>query len=269
MSRSAVQRAAGSLRRRFRWSWWALTSAGLIVLACAESSFGPQKSQPNQRSDESPKPAVVVQDAGLNFIPSLGSSVELQGKATIGSWSSRSTDIHGQVILNVDAKALSALFDRIESAVPNHESGVQPDLPTLSLHSPPIGDISVPVMSLHGDSAGMDRDMQNALNVRQHPSIEYVFERLQQATLQWNPQNHQAELKLRIVGKLDMAGVGRPITMDMIVKRDSRGHFLAHAQTALLMTDFGMTPPGTFFGLIKVNDHVLAVFDVDLVTADH
>ncbi len=231
-------------------------------MACAESSFGPRNSQPSQRSNESPTLAV---GARLNFIPDPASRVELQGTATIGSWKSQSTDIHGQVVLDTDATALNALFDRIQSA----QSRVQPDLPVLTFRSPPIGAISVPAMSLHGDSGGMDRDMQNALNVSQHPSIEYVFQRLQQTTLQWDPQDHLAELKLRIVGKLTMAGVGRLMTMDMIVKRDSRGHFLAHAQTALLMTDFGMTPPGALFGLIKADDRVFVVFDLDFVLADH
>jgi YceI-like domain len=264
-----LQRVAGQLRRTFRWRLWALASASLILLACAESSFGPRKSLPDQQSNESPKLAVSIQNAGLKFIPSVGSRLELQGEATIGSWSSRSTDIHGEVVLDTDAAALNTLFDRIESVAPHDEGHIQSDLLTLSFRSPPVGDITVPVMSLHGDSNAMDRDMQNALDVRQHPLIEYVFQHLQQAALQWNSQDHQAELKLSIVGRLSMAGVGRPITMDMIVKRDSRRHFLAHAQTALLMTDFSMTPPGALFGLIKADDRVVVVFDLDFVLADH
>ena len=99
--------------------------------------------------------------------------------------------------------------------------------------------------------------MQNALKASQHPSIEYAFQHLQQAALQWNPPNHQARLKLNVIGKLKMAGVERPITMEVIVWRDSRGNVVAHSQAALLMTDFGVTPPGALFGLIKANDHVL------------
>jgi hypothetical protein len=260
MSLRALQPVPGRLRRKFLWRLCALASIALILVACAECSFTPRNSAPQQRQDEPPKLAVGDR---LNFIPTAASRAELQGTATIGSWKSQSTDVHGQIVLDTDANTLNALFDQIQST----PSPLQPELHSLHLRSPPIGNISVPVMSLHGDSAGMDRDMQNALNVNQHPSIEYVFERLQQASLQWDTQNHQAELKLCIIGKLNMAGAARPITMNMIVRRDSPGHFLAHAQTDLLMTDFGMTPPGALFGLIKADDPVFVVFDLDLILA--
>jgi len=269
MKHRAVQRLAGKLRRGFGWRLCAFALAGLIVDACAGTLFGPRKPLTGPQSYQSPQLAVVIQAGELNFIPAPGSGVELQGKSTLGSWKSRSTDIHGKIVLDADATALNAIFDRIQSAAPHDKDHAQPNLPTLTVRNPPIGDILVPVMSLHGDSGGMDRDMQSALNVKQHPSIEFVFQQLQQTASQWNSQNTQASLKLRIVGTLYMAGVGRPITMDVIVKRDSRGHFLAHAQTALLMTDFGMTPPGALLGLIKANDQVLVVFDLDLILVDH
>ncbi len=221
------------------------------------------------RISNAPLSALGVQSDQLNFVPTSGSRVELQGTATVGSWISQSTEIHSKIALDTDATAINALFDRIQSAVPSGKSGEQPNLLTLSVRSPPIGDVSVPVMSLHGDSGGMDRDLRNALNVTQHPSIEFVFQQLQQSALQWDPKNNQAELKLRIAGKLYMAGAGRLITMDMTVRRDSRGHFLAHAQTELLMTDFDVTPPGALFGLVKAGDQVHVVFDLDLALVDH
>jgi hypothetical protein len=269
MSGRVLLRAAGYLRRGFGWRLWAFALVCLIVLACAETSFGPQKSQPYQQSQKSPVPAVDLQADRLNFIPASGSQVELQGKTTIGLWKSLSTDIHSEIALDTNAAALNALFDRIQSAVPADESRLKSNLLTLSVLRPPIGDLSVPIMSLHGDSGGMDRDMQNALNVTQHPSIEFVFQQLQESTLQWDPGNTQADLKLRIIGKLNMAGVGRLITMDVIVKRDSRRRFLAHAQTELLMTDFGVTPPGALFGLIKAGNQVLVIFDLDLILVGH
>jgi hypothetical protein len=269
MIRHALPRVIGHLRRGFGWRLWAFALVCMIVLACAETSFGPQKSRPDQLSQKSPLLAVDLQANELNFIPASGSHVELQGHATIGSWTSRTTDIHSEITLDADAATLNALFDRIQSTAPSDQSHLPPNLLTLSVRSPPIGNISVPIMSLHGDSAGMDRDMQNALNVTQHPSIEFVFEQLQLSALQWDPPGNQAGLKLRIVGKLNMAGTGRLITMDVIIKRDSRRHFLVHAQTELLMTDFGVTPPGALFGLIKAGDQVAVVFDLDLILIDH
>jgi YceI-like domain len=268
MSHDAVQRALRNLRRRFGWRLWAFALASLIAIACAETSFGPEKSPQDQQAYKSPEQGVGISSAQLNFIPAFGSHVELQGTATIGSWKSRSTDIQGTVALDADPTAFKALFDRIQSLVPDDRTPVPADLLILSVRSPPIGDISVPVMSLHGDSSGMDRDLQSALDVTQYPSIEYVFQKLEHSALQWDPQDRQWCLKLQMLGKLKMAGAGRLIAMDLIVRRDSRRHFLAHAQTALLMSDFGVTRPGALFGLVKASDEVLVVFDLDLVLVD-
>jgi len=269
MTRWADRHPAGKLRLRMGWKRWGFAIAGVLVLACAETSFRPQKSKPDARPDGSPASAAGIQNAQLSLIPASGSRVELQGEATIGAWKSQSSEVHGKVVLDVDATALNALFDRIESSDSNDDNRVHPYRPTLAVRSPPIADISVPIMSLHGSSGGMDRDMQNALKVSQYPSIEYVFQQVEQATLEWGAPNRHARLKLRVIGTLHMAGVGRPITMDVIVERDSRRHFLARAQTALLMTDFGVTPPGALFGLIKADDRVVVVFDLDLAVIDH
>ena len=157
------------------------------------------------------------------------------------------------------------MFDAIEtSTVSEQRSDKEPPL-ALAVRSAPVAEIAVPVMSLHGDSFGMDRDMQKALNAAQHPVIKYVLQNLQHATVQQDPKSRQAEIDLSVSGKLQVAGVERPIVMDVIVKRDSRRHFLAHAQTPMLMSDFGVTPPGGLFGLIKASDKFLVIFDLDLV----
>lgn len=75
-------------------------------------------------------------------------------------------------------------------------------------------------------------------------------------------------MKLHILGTLQLAGAARPIAMDVIVKRQSPTHFAAYAQTNVLMTDFGVTPPVALFGLIKAADEVHVTFDLDLAMSD-
>ena len=88
----------------------------------------------------------------------------------------KSTDIHDRVLLDVDKAALDALFGRIQAITPN-DQGLLPAV-SLALHvrNRLIADISVPVISLHGSSSGMDSDMRTALKADQHPAIEYDFE---------------------------------------------------------------------------------------------
>jgi len=111
----------------------------------------------------------------------------------------------------------------------------------------------------------MDSDMRKALHADKYPTIEYVFHNIEQAAVQVNTHSHDARFKLRVDGKLNMAGVGRQIAMDVFVMRNSERHFLVHAETTLLMSDFGVTPPVALFGLIKAGNQVRVIFDLDLV----
>ncbi len=214
-------------------------------------------------------PAAGVRGGQLQYIPASDSHAELQGTATIGSWRSDSDDIHGQVILHADAGALDALFDRIQAPASNAQSGGRLLPLTFPVHGPPIGDISLPAMSLRGGSSGMDRDMHNALKAAQHPVIEFVYQQLRQATVQWGGPDRLGRLNLRIVGTLAMAGVVRPVAMDLIVSRDAQRHIHVQAQTLLLMSDFGVTPPVALFGLIKADNQVRVIFDLDLVPTQY
>ena len=80
---------------------------------------------------------------------------------------------------------------------------------------------------------------------------------------------HQAGLKLSVAGKLKMAGAERPITMQVSLYRDSHQRYHAQAQTSLLMSDFGVTPPVALLGLIKAGNKVNVSFDLDLILLPH
>jgi hypothetical protein len=251
-----------------RWRLLVYVLASLVVLACEGHSFDPPQSQPYVQTQELPHLTIDVGDNRLEFVPWTGSRVQLQGTATIGSWKSESNEVHGNVILDTDATALTKLFDRIESDAADKEGQLPPPTLTLPVRTPPTANISVRVLSLHGSSQGMDNDMQKAMKADQHPLIEYVYRSVQEAKVQRDSQSHRAGLKLRVAGTLSMAGTTRAITMDAIVQRDSHQHFLVRAETSLLMSDFGVVPPGKLFGLIKAGDRVEVSFDLDFAIAE-
>ena len=268
MNRGVSLILANQSVRRFVWMRRALALTCLALWACVASSSGTgtPKPPPDSPLNASPAIAAEVPSGALEFVPASDSRAELQGDTTIGPWSSSSTDIQGKFIVNVDAKVLDALFDHIQ-ADSNKPSSDDPPL-ALAVRSSPIADISVPVKSLQGSSGGMDRDMQHALKADQYPSIEYVYSQLQQATVQIDSKSGRPSVNLRLAGTLAMAGAVRPISMDVIITRTSPGHFRAHAQTSMKMTDFGVTPPVALFGLIKAGDDVNVDFDLDLVPAN-
>ena len=225
---NAVENTVARSRRRSRWMFRIVVLVCLGLGACVASWSQLGKPAPNQPA--SPAQGIVASPKALDFIPRPGSTVELDGTATIGPWTSRSTDLRGQVILDTDQSQLDSLFDRIEAA-PNGQSSDGAVL-ALPVRGAPIADISVPVVSLHGDSSGMDRDLQKSLNAAQCPFIQFVFRNLRTATIQRDPRNHAAKLKLSIDGQLQMAGVGRPIQMDVIVERQTQSRFVARLRQA-------------------------------------
>jgi hypothetical protein len=264
MIRGDTQHVIRKLRRRSGWAPQVALLACLALGACVASWSALEKCQPALPAATSPGIAIGNSDE-LEFIPASGSQVELQGTSTIGPWKSSSSDIHGQVILYTDETQLEELFDRIEAAAANAQGSTNPPPISLPVRAPPVADISVPVMSLRGDSIGMEHDMQKALNAAEHPVIEYALHNVQQAAVQQGSRDHAAELKLSVAGTLHMAGSERPVTMDVIVRRESRGQFLAQARATMLMSDFGVAPPVALFGLIKGGNQVQVVFDLDLV----
>lgn len=251
--------------RRFGWVLGAIGLACLVLGACVVSAPRRQVPQPAPRLGASHEIAGAVPEVSLDFIPGPGSDAELRGTTNISSWKSRSADIGGLVMLGVDEVALNALFKRIQAELPNSGGKGEPPPLSLAVRGPTTAVISVPVMSLRGDSAGMDQDMQKALKAEQHPMIEFTFQHLENAAMERNSPNGPAGLKLRIAGTLSMAGATRPMTMDVIVKRDSRRRFVAQAQTTMRMSDFGITPPVALLGLIRAGDRVQVSFDLNFV----
>src|ERR1700686_2010371 len=100
MSRRSAQTVAHMPRRTVGRRVWRLAPSCLIILVCAAPWQGSATCQADQRLDGSSPLVAGVPDDGLHFVPSANSRVELQGSATIGDWKSRSTDIHGQVVLD-------------------------------------------------------------------------------------------------------------------------------------------------------------------------
>lgn len=260
MSYRETYNPACRLPRGVGWTARIVALGCLTVGACVLSSSHPQASNSTAAIPSSETPGGVAADE-LEFVPAVDSLAELRGGTNVGPWTSRGKEIRGRLLLHVEEATLDALFDQIQRRDPP---------PVLSLPAPvwAKATISVPVASLHGDSAGMDQDMRKALKAAQHPSIDYIYKGLTQTSVQWDPASRRVAIKLRVDGTLSMAGVTRPLTMDVIVHRDSRQHYRAEAQADLLMSDFGVTPPVALFGLIKAENKVNVSFKLDLIPID-
>jgi polyisoprenoid-binding protein YceI len=67
---------------------------------------------------------------------------------------------------------------------------------------------------------------------------------------------------VHVAGTLTVAGVARPIALDLIARRRADGTREAAGVVPLLMTDYGVTPPRAMFGLIRARDALQIRFDL-------
>lgn len=207
-------------------------------------------------------PSDVALGPGAVYDLAAGSQVLLQGTINVGTWSSQSSQARARVQVNLDDSTLRTLFDKL------HAGQISGDQLRLSPDRHAIAELSVPVMSLHGDSQGMDRDMYSALKARQYPWIEFQLEKVQDVQLRQGPTNGKRSFLLGVTGTLTVAGVQRTLATGLTIQRDAGQHYLVHAQIPIRMSDFGVTPPTAFLGLIRARDSLSVNFDLDFIPAD-
>jgi len=262
MHRSILYNASGAARRPSSRMMLTIGLTGLAMLTYCDV----QKDTNSNPAPEFLAPATFpsVDSSGPTTMYALatGSEVILQGTTSVGSWSSQSSQALAQIVLSVDASAVPALFDQLQAG----------KLSTDQLRLFPgrlgIAELSVPVMSLQGDSQGMDHDMQSALKAGQYPSIQYRLEKVQDAQVRQDPTNGKPELVLYVLGALTVAGVQQTLVTDLTIQRDAGGHYLVAAQNPIAMTNFGVTAPTALFGLIRARDVLSVIFSLDFSQAD-
>jgi polyisoprenoid-binding protein YceI len=102
----------------------------------------------------------------------------------------------------------------------------------------------------------MDRLMHNALKADEHPEIRYELVSVQPAPA--GPGKH----RLATRGRVTIAGVTQEIEAPAEVERTANGTLRFTGSYALLMSDFGITPPSAMFGALRTGDRVVVNFEL-------
>ena len=115
-------------------------------------------------------------------------------------------------------------------------------------------EIAIPGTSLSSPKAGLDKNMWKALKTDKFDTITFALKRLE-------PGATPAALKG--IGTLRIAGVEREVTLNIVTER--RNDTLAvKGSLALLMTDYGITPPVAMLGMLKTDPKVTVSFETVL-----
>jgi polyisoprenoid-binding protein YceI len=101
----------------------------------------------------------------------------------------------------------------------------------------------------------MNRHLREAVHAFEHPSVDFRLDRYEANLAGDTPT-------VRIIGRVAIAGTARPVELDARLTADSLGVLHVQGVYVVRMTDFGVTPPRRFGGLLQVHDQIAVHFDV-------
>ena len=104
----------------------------------------------------------------------------------------------------------------------------------------------------------MDGKMQDALNTKKFPKINYKLISNKIVT------ENSGIMKISSTGNLTISDVSRTITVTSICKTFQNENIELAGSFEILMTDFGIEPPTALFGSLKTANKVTVNFKITL-----
>lgn len=119
-------------------------------------------------------------------------------------------------------------------------------------------ELSVPVQTFDCGNRRMNADLQEALQVDDHPVIQYTLDEVRTV----GEPTADTPYQLQATGRLTIAGTERSIVVTLDGRAMADGRMQASGQVPLQMSDFGITPPTALLGLVRVHDDIQVRFRV-------
>ncbi len=119
-------------------------------------------------------------------------------------------------------------------------------------------EVRVAVGDLTSGEGGLDDNMRHALDADHHPEIRFQME-----SYHASPGSAGADLSLVIKGRLQIAGIEKPIELEAAAEREGKALHVTGVKQ-LLMTDYGIKAPKFMLGMMSVSDPVTVHFDLKL-----
>lgn len=184
------------------------------------------------------------------FEPSSPARIVLEGRSNLAPWTCRGESLRGEAVVASSLEQVHALLDGIADgagAAGGSAAGASPRVR-----------MEIPIATLGCGVRAMDRDMFEALDAAQHPSIVFEFRRVAGAVAH---DDASGSYRASIDGELRLAGATRPVRMVVTGERLGRDRFRVSGELPVRMTDFGIAPPTGLLGLVKARDELTVRFD--------
>lgn len=118
-------------------------------------------------------------------------------------------------------------------------------------------EVTVAVDQISCKNGTMVKKTRKALKSEEYPKILYVLRSVEMVEMV-----DDSTFTLSTTGAISVAGVEKPLAMEVIGERLDDNRFRFAGQTDFLMTDFGIKPPTAMLGVLKTGDRVVVAFDV-------
>jgi polyisoprenoid-binding protein YceI len=187
----------------------------------------------------------VAAKGSLSFATDPGATLELDGDSTLHKYSAKADGVAAQIAVD-SARAAS-----VGSAL-----GVEG---LIRGHFVSKFELTVVVDKLHSGDAGLDKNMRKALKGDQYKEIRFRMDAYDVP----GPPTAGAPLTIVLHGRLSLAGVERKIDVQAVGTSVRDGLRLSGSK-ALLMTDYGITPPKMMLGTIKTANLITVKFNATL-----
>jgi hypothetical protein len=184
-------------------------------------------------------------------VPAAGQAIKLDSASRL--WLEGDSTLHKY---RLDAKELDVRFGE-GSPVGN------PALETLVDHNGiKTLDVRIAVAKLTSGEGGLDDNMRKALDADKHPEIRFQMDSYQ-ASRAGTAGSAGVDLSLAIKGRLQIAGVEKPIELEAAATHDGTALHVTGVKQ-LLMTDYGIKKPTFMLGMMSVSDPIAVHFDLKL-----
>jgi polyisoprenoid-binding protein YceI len=105
------------------------------------------------------------------------------------------------------------------------------------------------------EGSGMNNNTYKALKADANPSITFVLYPPVKSIKAGATENN-----ISMTGSLTIAGVTKPVTMQVKLIMDSQGKLTIEGAQVIKMADYNVTPPTALFGTIKTGDSITLNF---------
>jgi polyisoprenoid-binding protein YceI len=172
--------------------------------------------------------AFAMERSKNNFAFSGGEGISIEGTSNVHGWTCGTETINGTFVAPANSP-----FSGLEQLR-----------------------VDIPVEPFACGNREMDRRMKRAMNVDTHTGVRYQLQFVSVASETGNI----ATLNTR--GNLTVNGTTKPISMEVKGNILADGRIRFSGKHAMVMSDFGITPPTAMLGAMRTGDRIEVSFDV-------